>query len=271
VELPKIGAVVALAVMAWPASSGRAAPPLPGLELVNRIWTETDLLLVTIAGTPVWKRPGPPIAIVFRAGMAIDVDGAPTAYHAHDGLGLNSLTGAGRPGHWWGIVTKDNRPIVQGPRDLAPGYYVSMTSLQNPAFRETDPRRYVDASKIPYVVLPKSLTVAAKIKLGDIVAIVNQANEKVVFAIYADQGPKDKLGEGSLYLANQLRTKPLSGRSAVRRSLRDRILYVIFPGSGNGRPKSREEIARIGAELFERWGGTAAVEAFGKASEITAD
>jgi hypothetical protein len=137
-----------------------------------------------------------------------------------------------------------------------------MTSLQNPAFKETDPRRYVDASKIPYVVLPKSLTTAADIRLGDIVAVVNQANGKVAFAIYADQGPKDKLGEGSLCLANQLRTRTLSGRGAVRKSLPGKIVYVIFPASGNGRPKNRDEIARLGAELLGQWGGTAAVEAF---------
>jgi hypothetical protein len=220
------------------------------------------VLLLSVAGTPVWKHPGPSTAVVFRAGMAIEVDGAPTAYHAQDGLALNRLSGAGRPGHWWGLVTSNGQPVVQGPKDPAPGFYVSMTSLQNSAFGETDPRRYVDASTIPYVALPKSVAQAGDIRLGDLVAVINQANGKVAYAIFADHGPENKLGEGSICLANQLRTKPLSDRDAVRCSLPEKVVYVVFPGSGNRRPKRRDEIVRMGRALFEQWGGVTAVAAW---------
>lgn len=216
--------------------------------------------IASVASTAVWKDAGPPAAIVFRAGMAIEVDGAPTAYHAQDALALNRLSGAGRPGHWWAIVTRQGQPVVQTARDPAPGYYVSMTSLQNSAFPETDPRRYVDASTVPYIALPKAVTEAGGIALGDLVAVANQGNGKVAFAIYADRGPKNKLGEGSLYLANQLRDKPLRDRDAVKRSLPAKIVYVVFPGSGNGRPKRCDEIARIGKQLFGQWGGMASID-----------
>jgi hypothetical protein len=154
-------------------------------------------------------------------------------------------------------VAKNGEPIVQRTSDPAPGYHVSMTSLQNSAFAETDPRRYVDASAIPYVALPASVTRAGGLRLGDIAVVVNQRNGKVAYAIHADQGPKDHIGEGSLYLANQLRNAPLPDSIGIRKSLAHGIVYVFFPGSGNGRPKTREQIATVGARLFAEWGGLA--------------
>jgi hypothetical protein len=37
----------------------------------------------------------------FKAGMAIDADGAPTAYHRIHGKGLDNLANAGHPGNWF--------------------------------------------------------------------------------------------------------------------------------------------------------------------------
>lgn len=212
-----------------------------------------------VAEVPIWRKDGAVSAVIFRSGMAIDVDGAPKAYRAGDTGALNRLSGAGRPGRWWALVTKDGAPVVQGPSDPAPGYYLSMTSLQNPAFAITDPRRYVDASTIPYVVLPEAAARAGGLRLGDLAAVVNQGNGKIAYAIYADQGPKDKLGEGSLDLANRLRTTPLPDNQGVRQSLPKGIVYVLFPGSGNRRPKSREQIGAGGKTLLERIGGLPAV------------
>jgi hypothetical protein len=73
-------------------------------------------------------------AFFYEAGMAIDADGAPKAYHPED-KGLDSLSNAGQPGDWYGIVTdsgdRDGNPIIQGSDDPAPGFYVSPTSLQS--------------------------------------------------------------------------------------------------------------------------------------------
>lgn len=234
-----------------------------GIAFIPRVdvhTTETCTPVAKVDGVTVWKQEGRPPAIVFRTGMTIDVDGAPTAYHPGDRGALSRLAHAGRPGRWWALVTKNGEPIVQGAGDPAPGYHVSMTSLQNSAFAATDPRRYVDASTIPYVALPESVTRAGGVRLGDIVAVINQANGKVAYAIYADQGPKDRIGEGSLYLANQLRNAPLPDSIGIRKSLVRGIVYVAFPGSGSGRPKSREQIAVAGASLFGRWGGLAALK-----------
>jgi len=256
-----MGAMFELASLLLQICLARAARATVGVALLASLGANTPAPcgpMTTVAGVPVWQTGGPRSPVVFRSGMAIDVDGAPRAYHPENKGALNRLSGAGRPGHWWALVTKDGAPVVQGANDPAPGYFLSMTSLQNPAFAVTDPRRYVDASTIPYVVLPEAVVKAAGIRMGDIAAVVNQTNGKVAYAIYADQGPKDKLGEGSLFLANQLRNGPLPDAQAVRQSLPKGIVYVLFPGSGNGRPKSREQIGAAGESLLARFGGAAA-------------
>jgi hypothetical protein len=80
----------------------------------------------------------------------------------------------------YGVVTDNQKgsgkPVVQGPSDPAPGFYVSSTSYQDPTKKATDPRRYVDASTVPYAVLPSNLQ-SAKVKggakMGDYATIIN--------------------------------------------------------------------------------------------------
>src|SRR5262245_58821807 len=103
---------------------------------------------------PVWQFRGRQ-AFLFISGMAIDADGAPNAYHP-DNTGLDELANAGVPGHWNGIITdRKGHPLVQQESDPFPGYYISCTSLEDDAKKFSDPNRYVDASKIPYVALPE--------------------------------------------------------------------------------------------------------------------
>jgi hypothetical protein len=56
---------------------------------------------------------------------------------------------------WVGVVTGDDgEPVIQNRTDPAPGFYVSTTSLEDPRQAVTNPSRYVDATKIPYIVIP---------------------------------------------------------------------------------------------------------------------
>ena len=77
---------------------------------------------LTVGSTSIWQIEGQ-TAFFFEAGMAIDADGAPQAYHPEpdSNLGLDFLVNAGSPGNWFGIVTDsgqpDGNPIVQGPDD----------------------------------------------------------------------------------------------------------------------------------------------------------
>jgi Fungal chitosanase of glycosyl hydrolase group 75 len=196
---------------------------------------------------PIWQLGGGP-AFFFSSGMAIDADGAPNAYNADD-TGLDYLFNAGRPGQWDGIVQdEDGNPFVQGPDDPFPGYYISCTALFDRTKRHDDPARFVDATQIPYVALPGDLAERMGARLGDIVLVFSERTGKYSYAIFADIGA---LGEGSIALAENLGV----GSDARRGGSRAGISYVVFPGSGDGRPKSVDEIDRRGIELAGQWGG----------------
>src|SRR5262245_32378245 len=52
--------------------------------------------------------------LFFQAGMAIDADGAPQAYHPDSKSGLDALANAGKPGNWWALVVDDKgEPLLQ--------------------------------------------------------------------------------------------------------------------------------------------------------------
>ena len=192
---------------------------------------------------------------VFEAGLAVDADGAFRAYHPNNRLGLDSIEHAGHPGNWWAVATDtgepSGRPVVQGKRDPAPGYYVSMTSLFDAANpNERDPHRFVDAARIPYVVLPPVGLKHAK--LGDFATVVNLQNGEVAGAIVADESaPELKMGEGSIALAVALGidSNPRSG------GIEHGVAYVIYPGSGNGKPRGLDEIVAASRRYFQVWGG----------------
>lgn len=169
-------------------------------------------------------------ALVFESGMQVNADGSPRAYHPqdHPGLdGLDYLGNAGNPGRWWGIATDngkmDGNPIIQGPDDPAPGFYVSTTSLQDPKYSIGDPRRYVNSETTNYIVLPLGLQRAPK--LGSRAIVVNLRNMMIAFADFADWGPHDRIGEGSIALAKALGVPPNPRNGGVA----DGILYIVFP------------------------------------------
>ncbi|WP_024279069.1 glycoside hydrolase family 75 protein [Xanthobacter sp. 126] len=204
-------------------------------------------------------------SIVFRAKMAIDADGAPKAYHSNNAVALDYLANAGRPGNWWALVTNANGvPRVQDARDPAQGYFVSKTAL---VYDDTDPARpehYVDAAKVPFFVLPggryKSFSKDTPIRLGDVGVAYNLKTKKMSYAIFADIGPGDKIGEGSIALANALGINgdPKSGGVEDRQ-----VLYLVFQGSGRGSAMTLAELNATAKPLFDRWGGVARMEAYG--------
>lgn len=199
-------------------------------------------------------------ALVFESGLAVDADGAFKAYHPNNALGLDSIEHAGHPGNWWALATDtgtpSGHPVLQGKNDPAPGYYVSMTSLFDSSIRnEHDPRRFIDAASIPYVVLPPKGFKHAK--LGDFAMVVNLRNRKMSGAIVADESAADlPMGEGSIALANALgiNSNPRTGGSEHG------VVYVIYPGSGNGRPRQQDEIEFISRRYFQSWGGMAQIK-----------
>jgi hypothetical protein len=195
-------------------------------------------------------------AVLFEAGLAIDADGAPNAYGPHDkGLDL-TVHARGRKG-WAGVLADERgHPVLQkhGPYR---GYYVSTTSLADASTRrDADPRKYVDARKIPYIVLSAEVAGRFGIRLGDFAVVAHQRNGRFAYAyaIYADVGPPGKLGEGSMALA---KTLGLSSNPRVG-GAEEGVWFLVFPGSGRGPGKLRtlKEINRSAARLYRAWGGS---------------
>ncbi|TMV52154.1 hypothetical protein FE783_04210 [Paenibacillus mesophilus] len=186
--------------------------------------------------------------------MDIDADGSPRAYNPQN-TGLDDLRFAGRPGHWVAIVTHNDKPsgkpVIQKRTDPAPGFYVSRTSLSDFNKRFTDPNAYVNAEKIPYIVLPKNKNFGAV--LGDMAVVYNTRNGRVAFAVYADVN--NGFGEGSIALARALGINPNPRTGGTGN--RENVIYLVFPksGRGNGHIPSRREIIRKTQRLFREWGG----------------
>jgi hypothetical protein len=140
--------------------------------------------------------------------MDVDVDGAPNAYGPPGKPTLDILVNA----HYLERADQpivgfllDNRshPILQGPHDPCPGYYISQTAFENVANRnERDPRRYVDARNINYVVRGDKAR-RRGVKVGDFVAVYSKRTRRAAFAIVGDTGNPTG-DEGSLHLLQEL-------------------------------------------------------------------
>jgi hypothetical protein len=191
-------------------------------------------------------------AVFFSAGMQIDADGAPNAYGPNN-TGLDYTANAKNGDRWVGVATDSSgRPVVQRSGHYR-GLYVSQTTLRKEGASVTSPRTYVNASKIPFIALPPEFTQQFGVSLGDFAVVVNSANGKRAYAIYADVGPNGKIGEGSIALARTLGIDAKPRRGGVSSG----ISYLVFPksGLGQGRLRTVGEINASASRLFKQWGG----------------
>jgi hypothetical protein len=119
----------------------------------------------------------------------------------------------------------------------------------------------VDANSVPYFVLPlpKKWPAQFNIKLGDIAAVIFK--NKLAFAVFGDEGPKTKLGEGSLELLRQLGEERLRPDGTVINSgMGPGVITIVFPGSGPSAPAKDEAtllgiIDELGKSQFSKLGG----------------
>jgi hypothetical protein len=140
--------------------------------------------------------------------MDVDVDGAPNAYGPSNMQTLDILLDA----HYLNradkkivgyLIDKDGNPVLQGPDDPFPGYYISQTAFSDIVNRnERDPRSYVDARHINYVVRGDAAR-RRGVKVGDFVSVYSKRTHKSVFAIVGDTGNPTG-NEGSLHLLQDL-------------------------------------------------------------------
>ena len=140
--------------------------------------------------------------------MDVDVDGAPNAYGPPGMQTLDILLDA----HYLNrmdrkivgyLIDEHGRPILQGPKDPFPGYYISQTAFTDIENQnEQDPRRYVDARNINYVVRG-NVARRRGVQVGDFVSVYSKRTRKSVFAVVGDTG-NPKGDEGSLHLLQDL-------------------------------------------------------------------
>jgi len=241
-----------LSAGAWAAPKGPAAKPSAPANACKK-----ETVLQFNRQTSVWRLPGKP-ALFFMDGMAVNAHGAPNAYDPNDQRGLDVLARAGRKGNWWSIATDNGKlngkPLIQqvGPFK---GFYISQTSLRDATKKNDDITKYVDSTLIPYFALPPQLLGTGKAMLGDLGMVFNVKTGKSSFAIFADVGARDSIGEGSIALAGLLDipTDRRNGKAGIGAD----IIYVVFPGTASrpAWPHSIEEMRKTAEASFQKWGG----------------
>ncbi|HKQ51987.1 MAG TPA: glycoside hydrolase family 75 protein [Pyrinomonadaceae bacterium] len=206
--------------------------------------------------TPVWQLPGKR-GYFFVAKMAIDVDGAPRAYHPEDKRPPDNHTKAL---DWLANLSTSDRHGIQGKDGAVgpePGFIISGTALGNPAFTESDTRHWVDAEHIPYVVLvsrfPRNPSLP-RVKLGDCAMVIDLSSGKSTSAIFADVGAA--VGEASMKTALNLGLDPTQSHFSPKvRGFDQDFLYIVFPDSKISPPWNTDEIETLARDRFQQWGG----------------
>jgi len=244
------------------------APLLVGAPCASGAEPSTDCALSANATIVIPAKPNDPAdtikhaykladgSIIFVGRFEIDADGAPKAY-GFEGNGLDRLANAGKQGEWYGLATDrpdcgpSGNPAVQSADDPAPGFYVSTTSMVDPAVRDCHrQRRYVDSTTIPYVALPGGIAKVTHGR-GRLVVVKAQSKSAPEFAVHADGAPSYGIGEGSMFLAKRLglKTDPQAGGPSARK-----FVYLILNDT-MGFPRSAEEVQSKASDAFQRWGG----------------
>jgi hypothetical protein len=237
--------------------------------------------------------------IVFRTPYRVNTDGAPNSYHPEDpggsrGLAINTIcnganayTSAGervdyrqcerliglfreaRAAGWpssgarmqfYGVASSNSGslPCIEDEGPYA-GYFVSSTSVHDPAFGICDQRRYLDALSLPFIIAPGHANFRARgMNVRDLAVVYNPARERMVFAMVGDEGPAQGLGEGSVALNRTLAGRsdwPTTRRETYAFGLADAVT-VVFPDASIGPPYTNERIAVAGQAALARFGGT---------------
>jgi len=217
--------------------------------------------MITVAGVRVASIIGPPPALVYRSGFAIDTDGARDAY-APDGFeAADALADAGHPGDWYGLVTdtgeRDGKPVRQGPNDPYPGAFIAQTALVDTRFGRTDPRRYVDAATVPYGVITRPL-MGLGARAGDVgvLAVDHDGGRLCAAFVVADVGPAKKPpGEGSPALAQLVQVNADARHGGISKG----ATWIVFPGSCRGWPRGYSDVQTQATELLNAAGGVDAL------------
>lgn len=122
------------------------------------------------------------------------------------------------------------------------GYFLSRTTLEDESRQGTDPRAYVNAATVPYLVFPGHFRkLLGTGDMGDLGLAYDLETGRRRAFIVADVGKSHApLGEISIALGEALSGRPVNARTG-KGVPRGRVAYVIFPGTRNVQPWPRTE------------------------------
>jgi peptidoglycan hydrolase-like protein with peptidoglycan-binding domain len=192
-------------------------------------------------------------AVFFTSDLDVDADGCPMAYGPGN-KGLDHNGNAQTPvgsGNWNPsvlVLDSAKQPVKQKVGDPAPGFFICKSSLQDTSKPVTDPRRYVDALTIPFIVLPGGS--AGPAKTGDAALVIDMRTGKRIKGLVADAGPSGKTGEASILVVGVL-ADDLTPKQVVDAAKRNKLKglhcnprngglngpddrkfrYIVFPGT----------------------------------------
>jgi hypothetical protein len=202
-------------------------------------------------GVTIWKLPAGE-AVFFTSDLDVDADGSPMAYGPGNS-GLDNNGNAQDPvssGKWNPnvlLLDANKQPVQQAADDLAPGFFLCFSTLQDTSQPRNRARRYVDALTIPFMVLPGGS--AGPARMGDVGLVIDTQSGKRVKCLVADAGPGGKTGEASIRIAGIL-LDDLTPKQIVAAALKDRLKglkcnprnggssakrfrYIVFPGTAS--------------------------------------
>ncbi|MDE1160817.1 MAG: glycoside hydrolase family 75 protein [Acidobacteriaceae bacterium] len=191
------------------------------------------MLMSGCADVSAQHRPAAPFVLQTHR-MDVDVDGAPRAYGPPGLATLDTFEDAHaqRRKHApiVGYLTEHGEPVVQGPKDPAPGFYVSQTTFEDETRAEHDPTRYVDATRISYVVLGDEARRRGA-RIGDFVAVYSRRKKTCAYGVVGDAGNPSG-DEGSLHLLRSLGYAFHDGRNE---SVEGRDILIRFYPRSNAK------------------------------------
>lgn len=185
----------------------------------------------------VWDESG---RVWFVADGDIDADGAngqaggPAAYRVDD-KGTEALANGGMAIHKGRVICAQSwaRDIVilgvdNEPRVFDDGVIASMSWYRHPNKRADDPSAYVDSETVCYIVVPPLVVQrTAGVVRGCRARVTNLVNRKMVEAVVADRGPRNKIGELSIAAARAMEI-PSSPRNGGIET--PTLRYELWPG-----------------------------------------
>lgn len=172
---------------------------------------------------------------------------------------------------WFGILgtgsVKVGGHLVKGvvPVEQADGsgFFVSPTSLEDPAFPANDQRRYIDPLQIPAGVIPSGTSLDRMgVKLGTFGVLVDtrRPNAPAVPFVVGDNGPR--IGEGTPALARLAAglsiTDPITRAERFTGIIDGKSALWVFFGKGQiARPFDPTKTKADAAAAYGQWGGDA--------------